>query len=364
MHLPAFRVELRSRRLLPLALAAAITASSLTGCGDDGSTSASSAGTSGGSVAQSTTGAAAAMKATTVDEARELLDLRKWPVPQGAGIAAAATSAATGFRTPAPVESAFAEQRAQLESSGWALVGDAQVHRHSASGTFGKAGHVLSVSVMPDGAGAVVQMMHHGNVDLSTIKPPRGVGVRFAQAISALWESSEAPDAAAANLREFLLANGWEEYGEAGPMRYFRNNAVRLSAMTSAAPDGKTIHHLGVELMPAQIPVPAGATRADFDASAQMLRVVHAGPLEVLVESYSAQLVGDGWKPGDAAAINQGSQVRAWRNAAGDQLALTFSEPQGEVANVGIRYQTRAQIEETTARLEAQAKALRERKGQ
>jgi hypothetical protein len=297
-------------------------------------------------------------------EARTVLDLSQWPLPQGAEVTAVATSAATGFRTAAAVDATFAEQRATLEASGWSLVGDAQIYPQSASGVFDKGGYVLSLTVMPDAAGSQVQMLHHGNVDLSTLAPPQGVDVRFAQAISAIWETAAAPDVATSNLRETLLASGWEEYGEAGPMRYFRKNAVRLSAMASAGPDGKTMHNLGVELLSAQIPIPASASRGEFDSSAQTLRVHHVGPIEVLVQRYSPQIATEGWRASIEAPIDdEGKQVMTWRNAADDLLMLTFAAPQGDAANVAISYQSKAQIDAMNARLDAQAEAWRKRGG-
>ena len=350
LHFPRF--ALRSRRLLPLALSLALAATALTGCG---SNDMPATGTT------ATTAATTAAPATLA-EARSLLDLSRLPLPQGAEVTAAATSAATGFKTPAAVEATFAEQRASLEASGWSLTGDAQIYPQSASGVFGKNGYVLSLTVMSDGAGSMVQMLHHGNVDLAALTPPDGVDVRFAQAISAIWETAAAPDVAASNLRATLLANGWEEYGEAGPMRYFRKNAVRLSAMTNAGPDGKTMHNLGVELLSAQIPLPAAANRADFDSSAQTLRVHHVGPIEALVQGYSPQLATDGWKASIEAPIaDEGKQVMTWRNAADDLLMLTFAAPQGEAANVAISYQSKAQIDAMNARFDAQAEAWRKR---
>ena len=354
MRLSSSCLVSRSRQLLPLALSLVLTAATLTACGSD-STPATST---------SSTTAATHAEPATLAETRALLDLSQLPLPHGAEATAVATSAATGFRTAAAVEATFAEQRATLEASGWSLVGDAQIYPQSASGVFGKNGYVLSLTVMPDGAGSVVQMLHHGNVDLSTLTPPQDVDVRFAQAISAIWETAAAPDVATSTLREALIANGWEEYGEAGPMRYFRKNAVRLSAMTSAAPDGKTMHNLGVELLSAQIPIPVSASGANFDSSAQVLRVHHVGPIEVLVESYSPQLAAEGWKTSIEAPIDdEGKRVMTWRNATDDLLVLTFAAPQGEAANVAISYQSRSQIDAMNARLDAQAEAWRKRGG-
>lgn len=341
-----------TRRRLSLALSAALMATLLAACGDGSAPATSNAST-------------VAHAPATLAEARRLLDLSQLPVPQGAEVTAAATPAATGYRSAAAPEAAFAEQRTRLESSGWSLQGDAQIYPQSASGVFGKNGYVLSLTAMPDGAGATLQLIHHGNVDLSTLSPPEGVEVRFAQAISAIWETTEAPDAAAATLREALLAQGWESYGEAGPMRYSRRNAVRLSAMTNAAPDGRTMHNLGVELLPAQIPMPRGAARADFDSPAQTLRVQHAGPIGSLVDEYSSQLAGEGWKTSlDAPIEDEGKQVMTWRNADQDLLALSFAAAQPDTANVAISYQSKAQIDAMNARLDAQAEAWKKRNPQ
>lgn len=355
MRFPASRFASNPRRLLPLALTLAMTASLLTGCG--GNDAAPTATT-----ATMTADVAAASTPATLAEARSVLDLGQWPLPQGAEVTASATPAATGFRTAAAVEATFSEQRAQLEASDWSLVGDAQIYPHSASGVFGKRGYVLSLTVMPDAGGSMVQMLHHGNVDLSLLTPPDGVDVRFAQAISAIWETAAAPDAAKATLRGALLASGWEDYGESGPMRYFRKNAVRINTMTSAGADGKTMHNLGVELLSAQIPIPAGASLADFDNGAQTLRVQHAGPIEALVQGYAAQVAADGWKTSiDAPVDDEGKQAMTWRNPAGDLLMLTFGVPQGESANVAISYQSKAQLDAMNARLDAQAEAWRKR---
>lgn len=356
MRIACSRLALLARQRVPLALALACAVTALTGCGS------SDAPTTRTAVATATAPDSAAVVAATLAHARAVLDLSRLPLPPGAEVSATATPAATGFKTSTAVDATFAAQRATLEASGWSLVGDAQVYPQSASGVFGKEGYVLSLTVMPDGAGSMVQMQHHGNVDLSTLSPPEGVDVRFAQAVSAIWETAAAPDVAAAMLREALLGEGWEDYGEAGPMRYFRKNAIRLSTMTNAGPEGKTMHHLGVELLSAQIPRPADATRADFDGGAQTLRVQHAGPIESLVQSYSSRLAADGWKSSlDAPISEEGNQVMTWRNGADDLLVLTFAAPQGEWANVSIHYQSKAQLDAMNARLDAQAEAWRKR---
>ena len=47
-------------------------------------------------------------------------------------------------------------------------------------------------------------------------------------------------------LEALLTAGGWEPYGRAGDVRFFKKNAVRLSARSTAAPaqGGKTMIQL------------------------------------------------------------------------------------------------------------------------
>ena len=339
-------------------LAALLASTLLAGCGGEGTPRDGAT-----TVASAAAKADGPAVAATLAEARAVLDLTTLPLPEGAEVSAQATSAALSWRMRGEPEPVFTTQRAQMTAIGWQLQGDAQVYPQSASGVFSKDGHTLSLSVMPDRAGTVVvQYLHHGNVDLSALSPPEGIAVRFAQPLSAIWEADAGPDAATQRLHEALLAGGWEAYGASGPMRYYRQNAVRLSAMGSAVPGdaGKTTLQLGVELLSAEIPLPTGASEADFSPSTQTLRFQHPGPVEPLVVALGERIGTLGWRQSlDAVTLTDGKQVMAWRNADKDLLTLAFAAPDGARANVSVSYQTAAQIAAMNQRLDAQAEAWR-----
>lgn len=343
----------RALRWLAVSLAAAL----LAGCGGS-----STPGPAGTSSAPTSAPVDRPVVAASLAEARALLDLTTLPLPEGAEVSAQATSAALSWRMTGELEPVFAAQQSQLASMGWELAGDAQVYPQSASGVFSKDGYTLSLNVMPERAGTVtVQYLHHGNVDLTTLSPPAGIESRFSQPLSAIWEASTAPDAAAQRLHDSLLAAGWEAYGVAGPMRYYRQNAVRLSAMASASPSGgKSTLQLGVELLSAEIPLPAGASEADFSPSTQTLRFQHPGPVEPLVVDFGQRVAAQGWRQSlESLTVTDGKQVMTWRNAADDMLMLEFAEPQGSRTNAAVSYQTAAQIAAMNQRLDEQAEAWR-----
>ncbi len=349
-----------SIRVLPLALAAALAGAMLAGCGAAPSADANGAAKAGTAAAPEASAAARVVPAMLA-EARAVLDLTAWPLPEGAEVSADANVAALTFRTGGALEAVFAAQRSQLQAKGWTPVGDPQLYPQSASGVFRKAGFTLSLMAMPESADLVtVRLQQHGNIDLSTLAPPAGVDVRFAQAVSALWETETSAEAASAALRDALIFAGWEPYGEAGPMRYYRSNALRLSAMTAASPTpgGRTVHHLGIELLSAQIPAPPAVVIDGFDVGAQALRVFHDGPIDGLVQDYSPVLAALGWQPSlEAPTAVDGKQVMTWRNADSDLLTLERAPPRGAQANVAIAYQTRAQLDAMNRRLDEQAAA-------
>ena len=74
-------------------------------------------------------------------------------------------------------------------------------------------------------------------------------------------------------LSKLLTAQGWQPYGDAGDSRYFKKNAVKLSARTFSAPgqEGKTVIDLTSELLSVDLPAPPELIRAQYSDSTREL---------------------------------------------------------------------------------------------
>lgn len=103
-----------------------------------------------------------------------------------------------------------------------------------------------------------------------------------------------------------LLDLGWKPYGSAADSRYFKKNAIKLSARVSTIEDqpGKTFISYDTELLSADIPMPTdyedpryydGQKRVRFDYRT-VISGSHGADLTTMTEFYRGQLAESGWE--------------------------------------------------------------------
>lgn len=327
------------------------------------------------SSAPSSTGSAPSMTntATTpgrLPQARQMLDLTDFALPEGAELAAPATVAALRFTTDGPISASFERVRATLDAAGWQLHDDAQVSESSASALLSKDGWALSLTVMPQPPRdrTLVALQHHGNMPPSTLPKPAGASAVYEGPHAAVYRVPGSSQQVAQAMREALLADAWEYYGAGdGQVAHYRRHAIRLSVRSNPAPGQSDLSMLSLnaELLSAEIPNLPGIEDLQLDLPAQSLRFAYEGTVAELIEAYDFVARAEGWTRSlETPSRIEGKLVMTWRNTERDMLRVDYAEPRRGQQNVILSYQSRRQIDDMNRRLDAQAEAYKAARSQ
>jgi hypothetical protein len=306
---------------------------------------------------------APAWKPPTVDEAAKVIDLAVFPMLPAAEGPSSRRVAGLTYQAKASTADAFAFQKTTLIGLGWAELPGGYAAGPSASGTFEKRGYRLSVAVSTGIApGTVaVSLINHGNVELKSLPVPAGTKVLFAGPVIVLFRAEQAALAVAEDCRKGLLAGGWVPYGEAGDVRFFKQNAIRLSLRVTSAPaQGNTtmIAYSG-ELLSVDLPAPADAIDTHYaDAVKQVMFDTKENAQEV-ARYYQGALVGAGWKSTiDSPVEIERYEMMFFRNARKDILTLKMRNVD-PILRVSLAHQTEAELNEEIRLAEAREKAMK-----
>ncbi|MCY2993969.1 MAG: hypothetical protein NTY19_39760 [Planctomycetota bacterium] len=207
----------------------------------------------------------------TVEAAARVLDLRTFPVMDGARVGEMRSLGMLNYEAQGGAKTAFEFQQKKLRERGWKELPGAYIDAANASSKFAKNGFVVAVSTSndagdPQKAGwSHVFLVNHGNVAVGKLPVPPGVKPFHPDVTQASYITEAKVAETAAACRKLLLAAAWEPYGSAGspesPMMYFKRNAIQLTAWVSTAPaaGGKTLIRYDTALLSADLPVPPDA---------------------------------------------------------------------------------------------------------
>ena len=312
----------------------------------------------------------------TVEAAVKVLDLRAFPMMDGARIRTSKTLGMVMYDAKGTPAEAFEFQRTHLTKVGWKELPGGYRDVSNASGQFTKSGYGVTVSTHGATGDSTkeglsnVTLVNHGNVDTSTLPVPPGVKPFFALggAHSYLTEAN-VPETATA-CRELLIAAGWEPYGSASndpqlPMMYFKRNAIRIMAWISTAPaqNNKTIIQYSADLLSADLPIPPRTPDPRYTDSDKTLR--YDWPSEdrdEVIDFYQKKLPELGWTATTERPItddSHGIATLVYRNPQKDTLTLDLRKFTGGT-RVKLEHFTLAQVEE----LDRKAGELAERNRQ
>jgi hypothetical protein len=298
--------------------------------------------------------------ATPADAAR-LIDLTKFPLAPGAAEPNQQTVAGLSYSAPGKVQDLFEFQRQRLTAQNWKELDGSYLSDQAASATFRRAGYSLSVSVFAAGADGManVSINHHGNVSLGKLPVPQGATQLFAGPVSTSYVT-ETPAAETADaVRELLVAEGWEPYGAAGDVQYFRQKAIRLSARVLSAPaqDGKTMIDYSSVLMSAELPAPPEAEDLRYSDTPTQIFFDTSLTHQEVAEYYAKRLAEWQWKATTEKPIAVDfKKFQIFRNPPMDLLTLELTEVDGK-SRVLLRFQTAAEISELERRIEEEKKS-------
>lgn len=297
---------------------------------------------------------AAEAKAATVAEATQVIDFGQFPLLRGAHEPSVRSVGQLMYQAPSDCKAAFEFQRQQLLKQKWTEHPGAAVTDQYASGTFGKSGFVLSVATTPAGDAKdpsliSVMLTLSGNVDLKGLPLPAGAKETYVGPQVAMYSTTTPVEKTAATIREGLTARGWEPYGTAGDVQYFKQNAVRLSAMVSLAPaqNNQTSIMFSAEQLSADIPAPTETVQLQYSDSTKELMFDTKSSLDDIVAFYLKALAPGNWKPTTDHPLRVDyTDELIFRNDAKEMFTLRLMKIEDEqVLRVWMRFQTAAEVE-------------------
>lgn len=305
----------------------------------------------------------------TVEAAAAVLSLETLPLISGAEAPSNQRLAGLTYQAKSTIKEAFAFHKKQLEARGFSELPSATVTDDYASSTLSKDGFRIAVTVMPDyakpGSGQVgITLQNLGNVELGSLPVPTGVKSLYEFPTTRALLTDLPPEQAAAKVGELFVAAGWERYGTAGDVRFFRKNAVRVTAQVAAAPaqQGKTAITYTAELLSAELPAPPDATRVQYSDSTKQLSIDTPATADQVVNYYRDRLAPAGWKATtDRPVVDRFQSFLIFRNPAGELLELTLVEVD-ELRRVNLRHQSAAEVEAESLKAKALAEAAKMKK--
>ena len=358
----------QSRPIL-LLLGAAAMSLIFAGCGEDsdaGSAQAQGTDGSGGPLLLEAAGGAKAGAADVlparISDAAEAMDLSAVEMLAGAEKPAQRTVTSLAYQAPGTVEAAVKLHREQLLAKGWTALPETSVTPEYASAMFAKNGLRVSLGVMPGGAGKVnVTLLHHGNVPFERLPMVAGAKKVYAGPSTAIFTSAVPVDSAANETAAALERAGWAPIGSAANSRFFKQNAVKLTVMTSSAPGqgGATTLNFTSEMLPMDVPVPPSASDVEFSQGLKRFTCDTKMSGQECLDFYRASLGKLGWETtSDAPARVQTDTFVIFHNSAKDilRLGLRPGRADGEI-RVVAEYMSAREIAEMKAKYDAQAEA-------
>jgi hypothetical protein len=295
----------------------------------------------------------------TVAEASAVLDLNAFPLMDGAAEPSSRSLASLTYEAKGSVKDALAHHRKALLAGKWTELEGTQETDQYAAATFRNRDYRLSLSIFPtatpDKSGLVtITLNQHGNVDTARLPIPPGSAGFYKTPVSTAYLAEGEVDAVREAVGALLGGLGWQPYGTAGDVSYYKKNAVRLSARVAAAPaqGGKTLIDYSSALMSADLPAPANAARVQFSDTPTQLSVDLPGSLDDAAAYYREALGQRGWEPTTEAPIQERFE-RFWifRNPAKDLIEIRMREVDG-MARLLIRQRTAAEVAEMERRQE------------
>ncbi len=300
----------------------------------------------------------------TPTEAARTLDLTTIALAEGAKPTSARRMASLSYSVAGSnVKAVFEFHRKALLAQGWKELPNASITDQSASGMFAKNGFAVSLSAFPNGQGEIlVNLQNHGNIKPGQLPVPEGAKPVYVGDASAMYMTESTVPATAETVRGLLTAKGWVPYGGAGDSVWYKQNAVRVNAMVSAAPaqGGKTIVSYTAELLSADLPAPPDATELRYADQTQELSFETAADQKAVLDFYRTTLAPAKWEPTlDHVVQIDGVDTLIFRNPEKDMLTLAFPRRGHGSLRVSLQYQTGAEIAELDRQIEAQKPALR-----
>jgi hypothetical protein len=290
----------------------------------------------------------------TVADAQKVLDLSTFPLVPGSEAPQRQVAGMT-YNAPGSVTEVFDFYVKQFSSGGWQELPGASRTAVACNASYLKNGFQVALTVY--GAAkpntASVNLTQLGNLALEKLPVPRGSNVVYAGPAVAMYSTNASPDDTKQSVRELLAAAGWQPYGKAGDVDFYKQNAIRLSANIAAAPgsQGKTAISYSAELMSADLPAPVDVLDLQYSDSTKQLLFDTALDKQAILDFYRPLLAKTGWEPTHDKLLESGfKEFMIFRNPDKDLLEIETWEVDGK-RRVTVEFQTAAEVAEEERRM-------------
>lgn len=300
-----------------------------------------------------------AAEPATVESAAAVWNGLTWPVPKDVK-EPQRQMAALMYEADGDAQSAYDFQKKALVDAKWKEEPGAYLSKESSSGTYRKNGYALSLMAYGVKPGRVnVSFTTHGNVEVNKLPVPMGAKLLFAGPVSTMYVIDTPPDKTAEAIKSLLAKQGWQPYGAVGDTRWFRQNAVRLTAFIGAAPaqGNKTSLTYSTELMSAELPAPPVTINLQYADSTKTVSFDSAESFADVLKFYQATLKKAGWEATTENLIKiDFRQTMIFRNKAKDMLTLELHEFEGKTRCL-LKHETSVEVREKYERQKKAAMA-------
>jgi len=304
-------------------------------------------------------------EAATVEEAARVLDLRTFPVIEGAKIGSLHTLGMLIYEAKGTTAAAYEFQRKELLKRGFKELPGTYSCKETHSGHFTKDGFVVAASASDAGydpakvGWSSVAVINSGNVALDKLPLPSGTQPFHPRPTEASYTTTAKVEETADACRKLLLAAGWLPYGQTSrdpnqpdsSMQYFKRNAIKLQlwVMTTPADGGKTLIRYTADLLQADLPAPPDTADPRYTDYQKTLRFDSPeDQTDKILAFYQERLPKQGWKATTERPIldqRNRSQFLVFRNANKDLLYLDLAQYTG-IVRVTLKHQNEQEVAE------------------
>ncbi len=289
-----------------------------------------------------------AERPATVVEARKVLDLATFPLVKGAEEPTRRNLAGLSYQASGSVAETFDVIKQEFAKRNWTEVPGGYSSGQYAAATLQSGDYKVSLSVSTGIGGnqARVSIIQHGNINFEKLPVPEGFETLYGGPVSVMYISPDSVEQTKEKCRALLMKNGWVPYGVAGDSLMFRQNAVQLTAMISAAPaqGGKTVAQFSSVLMSVELPAPPNAVNLQYSETPMQLFFDVDDSMDGVMNFYRDALAPWGWKQTTESYVKVSIyEVLIYRNPQKEMLKLQMHEFEGKT-RVLLKYETADEV--------------------
>lgn len=245
---------------------------------------------------------------------------------------------------------------------------DSTESAQSSNATFSRSGFVISLSASNFGGQerpTNVFIVNHGNVALASLPVPNGSKPLYSFPSSVAYLTIDDVPKTTGAVDKLLTDKGWAPYGSAGDSRYYKQNAIRLTATVAAAPaqDEKTVITYSAEQMSEDIPAPAEAEDVRYSEPPTQLSLKFNGDVAAADAWYREALGKLGWEPTTDHPISDDNESWViYRRKDQAMMEIHFRKAD-DATRLLIEYMTPKEFAEMERRVEEERKKAEDAKG-